>query len=327
MKPAFDLISIGEAVLDIFLEVDEATVKCELKRQECQICFAFGEKIPVKHMTRIAGAGNASNTAIGSARLGLKTAIYSIIGKDEAGKEILQKWKMEGVKTDYAMQDPKRPTSYSSILFREGERTILVYHEPAKYVLPELKQAKCIYYTSLGKGHEKLEKALLSYLKKYPETTLTFQPGTHQLRRGLESLKPVIKRSQVFILNKEEAERLLGVTDKTIEHLIHAFIKLGAKMTVITDGINGSYASDGTVTWHQPIFDGEAYERTGAGDSFAIAFTIAQQKGCTLEESLRWGTANSWSVVQYIGPQKGLLDQKGLQKVLKKFEKTKAKKI
>lgn len=327
MTPKHDLIAIGEAVLDIFLEVDEATVKCEIKRPECQICFAFGEKIPVKRMTRIPGAGNASNAAIAASRLGLKTAVYSLIGKDEAGKEILQKWKQEKVKTDYVIQDSKRPTSYSSILFREGERTILVYHEPAKYVLPPLKPAKWIYYTSLGKGHESFEKNLLKHLKDQPRTGLTFQPGTHQLRRGLDALKPVIKRSTIFIVNKEEAERLLSVTNKSVEHLLHSFLQLGTTVAVITDGHNGSYASNGKETWFQPIFDGEAYERTGAGDSFATTFTYAYMKGLTLMECLRWGTANAWSVVQFIGPQKGLLDQKGLQRVLAKFKTILPKKI
>jgi ribokinase len=326
-KPLFDMIAIGEAVLDVFLEVDEATVACELKRTECQICFAFGEKIPVRRLTRIPGAGNASNAAVGAKRLGLNSVIYSVIGNDEAGREIRAKWKEEGVSAKYAITDKKRPTSYSSILFREGERTILVYHEPCKYVLPKLSSAAWIYYTSLGVGHEKLEKQLLTYLKAHPETELCFNPGTHQLRRGLASLLPVIKRSTVFAVNKEEAERLLGVTEKTIQHLMHAFIQQGAKIVVITDGHNGSYATDGAESWFQPIFDGEAFERTGAGDSFATAFSTAIATGLTIPEALRWGTANAWSVVQFIGPQKGLLTKAGMKKVLKKFAGTNGKKL
>lgn len=326
-KPAFDLIAIGEAMLDVFLEVDEATVACELKRTECQICFAFGEKIPVTRMTRIPGAGNASNVAVSAARLGLKPAIYSVIGKDEVGQEIKMKWKAEGVSAKFVVTDDKRPTSSSTILFREGERTILVYHEPRTYVLPKLSSASWIYYTSIGAGHEKLEKQLLKYLKEHPETNVCFNPGTHQLKRGLEALMPVIKRSTVFIVNKEEAERLLGVTEKTIQHLLHAFIQHGAKIVVITDGHNGSYATDGSESWYQPIFDGAAYERTGAGDSFATAFMCALRMNHSIVEALRWGSANSWSVVQKIGPQAGLLNTAGLKKTLKRFASTKAKKL
>lgn len=323
-KPVYQMIAVGEAVLDVFLEVDEATVACEVKHTECQICFNFGEKIPVRSVTRIPGAGNASNVAVGSQRLGLKSAVYSVLGTDETAKEIRKHWKQEGVATTYVVNDPKRPTSYSTILFKEGERTILVYHEPRTYTLPELSTTSWLYYTSIGAGHEKLEKQLIAYLKKYPHTPVTFNPGTHQLRRGLTSLLPIIKRVTVLIVNKEEAEFLLGVKNKSMHYLLQAFIDLGVKISVITDGLYGSYASDGVTAWHQPIFPGDAYERTGAGDAFGTGFSYALASGHTIPEALRYGTANSWSVVKYIGPQTGLLTHDQMQKTLKKYASIKS---
>ncbi len=180
-----------------------------------------------------------------------------------------------------------------------------------------------MYYTSLGPGHEPLERQLLVHLKKHPEQKLCFNPGTAHLRRGLAAIKKVIARSEVFIVNKEEAERLLENGQRPIHNLLLSFRKLGAKIVVITDGPNGSHASDGAHVWSMGIFEGPVVERTGAGDSFATAFVSALFMGMSIPDAMRAGTANSWNVVQFVGPLKGLLNKTSLKSTLKKFERIK----
>ena len=58
-------------------------------------------------------------------------------------------------------------------------------------------------------------------------------------------------------------------------------------------------------------------ERTGAGDAFSSAFTAAIALGQSVEEALRWGPANSMSVVQQVGARAGLLKREELEKLLK----------
>ncbi len=319
----FDFISIGDSTLDVFLQLHEATVSCQLNKEQCLLCLEYAEKIPVENVVKIPGAGNASNAAVGATRLGLASAIVSILGKDDIGKEILSGWKRAGVSTKYVQFDPKRETNYSTVLNFKGERTILSFSEPRKYSLPDLDGAKWIYYTSLGPGHQKLEKQLLAHLKKHPQQKLCFNPGTKQLRRGLESLKPVIARCDVFIVNKDEAEFLLKDGERPIQNLLASFIHHGAKLVVITDGPNGSHATDGKHIWFEPIFPGPVVERTGAGDSYATALVCMLHHGLSIPDAMRAGTANGWSVVQYVGPQKGLLTKKTMPTILKKFARIK----
>ncbi len=314
-----DLIAIGDSTLDVFLHIHEATLSCQVNKPQCLLCFDYAEKIPVEHVIKVPGAGNASNAAVGGARLGLKSAVVSIVGNDQVGKEIIAGWKKEHVNTAYVTIDTHRESNYSTVLNFHGERTILVFHHPRTYVLPTLDGAKWIYYTSIGKKHERLESQLLAHLKKHPTQKLCFNPGTHQLHRGLEALKPVIARSDVFIVNKEEAARLLEDGERPLQNMLMSFLHLGAKHVVITDGPKGSYATDGKTLWSLPIFPGPVVERTGAGDSYTIAFISALQKGHSVPDAMRWGTANSWSVVQQIGPQAGLLTTQTMPKTLKKF--------
>lgn len=320
-----DFIAIGDCTLDVFLRIHEATVSCQLNKAQCVLCLEYANKIPVESVIKVPGAGNASNAAVGASRLGLTSSVVSIIGKDEVGEGILTQWKKEKVATNYVKIDPKHETNYSTVLDFQGERTILVYSQPRTYRLPRLAPTNWIYYTALGAHHEPLEKDLLKYLHARPSTKLAFNPGSAQLKRGLKSLKPIIARSELFIVNKEEAERLLEDGERPVPNLLMSFIHLRARLVVITDGPKGSYATDGQKMWHCPIFPGKIEERTGAGDSFATSFVYALSQEWSISEAMRAGTANAWSVVQRIGPQAGLLRTPELKKVMKKFSKIQPK--
>jgi sugar/nucleoside kinase (ribokinase family) len=319
----YDFIAIGDSTLDVFLQLSEASLSCQINKEQCLLCLEYAEKIPVDKVTQIPGAGNASNAAVGASRMGLRSAIVSILGKDDIGKEIIMGWKKEKVATKYVTIDAKHGTNYSTVLNFKGERTILVHAEKRTYTLPKLDGAKWIYYTSLGPGHERMEKQLLAHLKQRPEQQLCFNPGTKQLRRGLDSIKPVVARSDIFIVNKQEAELLLGDGERPVVNLLMSFKHLGPKIVVITDGPNGSHATDGKTIWSMGVYPGPVIERTGAGDSYATAFTCARHLGWSIPDAMRAGTANGWSVVQHIGPQKGLLGTTKMRAALKKFAKVK----
>lgn len=327
VKPRFDVIAIGDSTLDVFLQIHEATVACQLKKEQCLLCLEYAQKIPIEGVIKIPGAGNASNVAVASRRLGFKSAIVSIIGRDETGDQIMSGWKNNSVATNHVQRDAKHETNYSTVLNFQGERTILVYNQPRTYRLPRLETTRWIYYTALGHKHEKLERELLAHLKHEPTLRLAFNPGTLQLQRGLAALKPLVARCELFVVNKEEAQRLLEDGNRPMQNLLSSFLHLGAKNVVITDGAAGSYAANETAMWHCPIFPGQAIERTGAGDSYAASVMCAFLRDVPLPEAMRHGTANSWSVVQKIGPQAGLLSATSLQRVLKKFQHIQAKKI
>jgi len=318
----YDMITFGDATLDVFLELNEqdADVKCVLNDQECQLCLDYADKIPVERVIKIPAAGNASNNVVGSERLGMQSAIVTILGKDDVGKSIVDYWKKEGVATKFVVWDKKRGTNYSTVLNYRGERTILVFHEKRDYKFPKnLPRAKWAYYTSLGKGSEVMHPALVRYVKR-TGTKLCFQPGTHQLKLGAQAIQPVIAASHITIMNKEEAERIVGNETKSMRQLLERLHAMGCKIAIITDGPKGSFAFDGTRFLFLGIFDVPVVERTGCGDAFATALVAALHHGKDLPEAMRWGTANSASVLSYVGPQKGLLKTAGMRKLLARFK-------
>ncbi len=323
----YDIISVGDATLDVFLGISEASVMCQLQVEQCQLCLNYADKIPVDTIAKVPGAGNASNNAVGSSLLGMRAAISSILGDDEVGHIIFEQWKKKKVDTKHVVFDKKRGTNYSTVLNFKGERTILVFHEKRDYVFPKtLDGAKWIYYTSMGKGSEKLHAPLLAYVKK-SKAKMVFNPGTFQLKLGTENLQKIIAATELTIVNKQEAERVCGNENPTIKVLLMRLKKMGAGLAVITDGPNGSYAYDGRKFFQLGIFDVPVVERTGCGDAYATALVAALHFGHSLPEAMRWGTANAASVLGEVGPQAGLLKTSEMKKMLKRFGKIQAKEI
>lgn len=329
MAPSLDLISIGDSTKDVFLKIREARVSCALNTDACMLCLNYADKIPVESVTQVAAAGNAANAAVGTCRLNHHCALVTVLGDDHDGHHLYDELGCERINRSYVTFDQEHGTNYSAVLSFKGERTILVYHEPRTYAFPKsLPGAKWVYYTSMGPGHQAYEKSLIQYLNKHPKTRMLFNPGTHQLRRGLKSLMGIMKKTDIFIINKDEAALLL---EEKEDHPIQSMLtrlhaKVGAAI-VLTDGPNGSYAHHAGHTWFIPIFPGKAKERTGAGDAYATGFVNALIAGHEIPEAMRWGNANSWSVVRQIGPQAGLLDLRGMKEVLSRFKGVKAREM
>jgi ribokinase len=89
---------------------------------------------------------------------------------------------------------------------------------------------------------------------------------------------------------------------------------------VITDGLKGSYATDGENSWHMPIYPFTPVARTGAGDAYTSGFIGALLKGKDVPTSMQWGCANAGKVVQIFGAQKGLCSEYMIKKTVQTYK-------
>ena len=325
MKPRFDLISIGDTTEDIFMELKEETKVVEDKQGIKYLGLLYAEKIAVEKVTDILAVGNAANVAVGVSRLGLKTALYTILGNDDTGEQMAKVLLREGVAKDYIVFDKNTKSNLSVVLNYKAERTILVHHEKRTYNLPKLAAANWLYFTSLGHGHEKLHSQIPQYIKK-SKAKLAFNPGSHQLSEGLQKLRPILKVTTVLFVNRQEAQTLIG-KEGNVKMLMQKLHKEGLKIVVITDGPKGSYASNGKDAYYLKIFPAPLIERTGAGDSYGTGFVAALAYGKSVPEAMCWGTINSAFVIGKIGAREGLLQKKEMEKILKKNPKFKPREI
>ncbi|MFA7653944.1 MAG: carbohydrate kinase family protein [Candidatus Magasanikbacteria bacterium] len=318
----YNIITIGDAVIDTHVQIDNAAVECGLDGQSCRLCLDFASKIPITDSFQCLG-GNAANVACGTTKLGLKTAILTSVGNDSNGKLVKQELKKYGVDTGLLTFDAKTKTRYSVVLNFKGERTILSFHRKRSYCWPKkLSETGWIYFTGLSEGYEPLQEKLLTWIKKHANVRLAFNPGSFQLKNTIDKVKEVLPHTDILIVNLEEAERILGTTlekEKTVNAIIHKLLSLGAREVAITDAGNGAYGGNSENIWKMASYPITVVAKTGAGDAFSSGYMSGRVLGHDIAHALQWGVANSCGVIGQTGAQKGLLDKSGIKRMIEKY--------
>ncbi len=322
MAQQYDFVAIGDIVVDAFIELnrDAADVSKDMDTGKLTLHMPFGSKLPYDNVVVVNAVGNSPNAAVAAHRLGLRSALASNLGHDRNGKDCLDALRTEGVDTDFVRIHEGKITNYHYVLRYGAERTILIKHEEFPYVLPQFPTPpKFLYFSSIGENGVQFHHDIATYVREHPETKLSFQPGTFQIKLGKDELKDLYAVTEIFFCNKEEAQQILGTDEQDVSILLKGIKALGPNIPVITDGPNGAYALEGDTTWYMPMYPDpkEPVDRTGAGDSFSSTFTAAIIKGHDVPTALAWGPINSMSVVQYIGAQAGLLTQEKIDAYLK----------
>lgn len=307
---AFDVVTIGSALVDTFASTDSDVVRIETRHtKEELIAFPLGSKVLINKMTQTTGGGG-TNTAVSFSRLGLKTGFLGKIGDDTNGDFIVEQLEEENV--EFIGPRAKNCSSGFSVVLDSiaKDRTILTYKGVNDTLsIDEVPQidTKWIYSSSMMK--ESFD--TITKIAQDTSAKFAFNPSSYQAEMGYEALKPLVDNLEALIMNKEEACVFLGLrtTDsRTVAELMGMLAKLPPKYFVITNGSDGSYVWDREKLFHaHPAKNVTVAETTGAGDAFASGFIagLAMDKGT--ETSLRLGMINCESVIAKTGAKDNLL--------------------
>ena len=319
-----DFLAIGDITTDAFIRLKEAKINCKVNEEDCEITMRFGDKVPFEYVKIIKGVGNSANAAVSISRLGLhsniRSGLITQVGDDENGKDCLANLIKEKVDIRYAKKHKGLSTNYHFVLWFDADRTILINHTEFPYKFPEIrKNPKWLYLSSLSSNSKIYHDEISDYLNKNPDVKLAFQPGTFQMKLGIKDLKNIYKRTEVFICNFEESQRILHTDSRDIKLLLSEMHANGPKIVLITDGPKGAYMLDGEHFYFMPTYPDPRppVERTGCGDAFASTFVGAMMLGKSPLEALVWAPVNPMSVVQHVGAQEGLLDKDSIEWHLK----------
>lgn len=291
-----DVISFGSAVLDVFLKSsDFRLVKNKGVFTTQSLVIPYGVKSEVSDLV-ITSGGGGTNTAVGFARLGLKSAVVARCGWDFAGKMIRQEIKKEKVTDEFLVQVEGEKTDYATILIGpDGNRTILVYRGGTRLEssLIDFKKLNAFwFYIASLEGNLDLLEALVDWGQKN-HIKVALNPGRDEINQK-ERLLKIVQKVDVLILNQEEADNLGVILSKNI--------------VVITQGEEGIMAhipNKGKVMMEG--FRVKMIDQTGAGDGFGAGFIGGLAKGLEIEKALKLGVANGASVVTKIGAKEGLI--------------------
>jgi len=319
---------LGEAMSDTFLELEgleicdschsvldtESINKIDSRfrgnDKQKLICLPYGEKINVKTLAHKSG-GSAFNVSVGLKRLGLESHLLASIGKDSEAMRLIKAMDHEGIDRSGVIESRDFETK-SAIIIRgdDGDRTILVYHGRGvitKEMIDwdKIEDGSWFYLGPLPNTAKELIDYLLVKVEE-KKLKLVVNPGSVQIEWSKKENLKVISKSELYILNKEEAKTILGRA-KNDQELLRTLAKAGAKRLIITDGKNGSFGYDGFKFYQQEIVKVKTIDMTGAGDAYLSGVVAALNHQKDLKEAMHWGAENSAAVVEKLGGQTGLL--------------------
>jgi len=332
-KKAYKIICVGSTSKDIFFPTDEGVIiqtPEDLVSKE-KIAFELGGKIRVADRYEAVG-GVAANVAYGLTRLGHKAACYSKVGKDETGEWILGEFRRAGVPTEVLFVDAAVKTDLSAIivLMQNGERTI--FHnrdanEKLEIIDEKFSGTEWVFVSALnGDWQENIKKVLA--LKEKHGFSLAFNPGQHNIKEDAKLLLEAVAKTDVLLLNKDEAIELvmqakIDLPQDRLDdemYLLETLARIGAKVAGMTDGKRGAWSFDGKEYWYCPIYTKNGVvDSTGCGDAFGSGFFAALLEGNSIEQALKYGMANSGSVVGAYGAIEGLLTADEMKNIVEKI--------
>lgn len=308
----FDVICVGSATIDHFL-----TVHQKIKS------ITYGSKILIKKFETHTGGGG-SNSAVALSKLNLKTAYLGKLGNDNNATTIETEFKQHKIKI-LNKNKSKLHTDEAFILNSEQERDRIIYvHKGSSEDLktkdiPKTLSTKWFYLgTLVGKSFP-----LLIRLSKYAKKNnikILFNPSAYLAKQGLRRLKPILKNTNILILNKEEAKLLLKTNSNDIKLLLNKLKKQIKDTIIITNGPQTLYALNQNIIYSSQPPKIKVVHTAGSGDAFNSGFLAGTIKEYPFEESVKLGQANAASVIQYFGTKNKLLTEKEAKKSIKKLK-------
>jgi ribokinase len=321
----YDFIAVGGLVEDIVFATDEGVLinnPKDLTRQKL-VGFEYGAKIRVEDVARFPGGG-ANNAAVCLSRLGFKTALLGAVGEDEAGKALIKNLAENKIDTRLIRVIKGGETGFSFVVKTENnEHVIFVYRgansrlEAAKIEARTMRCAKWLYVSSLSGEWEKV----LDKVFAAKGALVAWNPGNTQLSAGAGRLREFIKKTAVFMLNKDEATELAistgkykkkgGKFFKEMKNLLVAIKDLGSDTVLITNGENGADFYDGEIFYHEKslrVPAAKIADTTGVGDAFCSTFIAGLEiyEG-DYKKAMKLAMKNSAGVLKKAGAQNGLM--------------------
>lgn len=303
------IVTVGAAVQDVFMSQSEVLAPVCENPEDCFTRLDLGSKADVNQIHFSTGGG-ATNAAVTFARQGFDVRFMGVIGDDLAGQAVLADLDEEGVDTQLVKTSKEYNTGYSVLLLApNGERTILTYrgastHYHRNDFSLEGVEADWMYVSNMAGRMDVLADLFDEAREK--NIKICFNPGKKELAQR-EKLIGLLEDVSVLTVNREEMSMI--AEGDSLELLVRNGLAL-APVVLVTDGANGSMASDGKTLVRAGMYeDVESIDRTGAGDAFASGFLSQWANGASLKQSVHFASANSSSVIMQIGAKTGLLRQ------------------
>ncbi len=285
MDKRYDILNVGIIVADLML------------RLPCKTLDFQTDMIRLPEIPLLPG-GDAANSAITAARLGMKVALCCKTGGDAVGKLVLDMVSGSGVDTSFATRDPSLHTNVSTVMVNnEGDRTLVCCSGNNRELSIEdipteaIEQAKHINISSIF-AHPKLDRGGAAELFRRAKEcgATTSADVTHDAYgTGFDGIKAILPYTDYIMPSYKEGRYLTGETEP--EKMAEFLIRHGAGTAVIKMGGDGCFIQTATQCIRCPAYAVTPIDTTGAGDNFMAGFMTGLLNQLELEECGRLANA------------------------------------
>jgi sugar/nucleoside kinase (ribokinase family) len=309
----FDVLTIGNAIVDVIAQVDEAFVARE---QLVKGSMNLIDEARAEHLYAVMGkaaeisGGSAGNTAAGVASFGGRAAYFGKVKADKLGASYRQDMRGIGVSFDTLAATDGPATARSFILVTpDAERTMNTY------------LGACVNLTRADVDAAVVEASAVTYMEGYlwdkPEAKEAFRLASKIARaagrltsitlsdsfcveRHRDSFLDLI-RNNIDIVFANESEIKSLYQTQNFEGAVAA-IRKDCRLAALTRSEKGSLIVRGDETVEvlaHPV--SKVIDVTGAGDLYASGFLFGHTKGLPLETCAALGSFAAAEVISHTG--------------------------
>ena len=264
--------------------------------------------------------GKGANQAVAVSKLGMKTEMIGMVGKDSQGEKLIQNLNKYGIISDNVIKSDELTGRAIITVDKKGDNNIIVIPGSNFKITKEHIQDKQDVIASsdvvILQNEIPSETVEFSLLKAKELGKITiFNPAP---ARKLS--EKVFKNTDYLILNETEMEEIFEIKfndEEYTEKISSKKKEYGIKNIILTLGDKGSilFSEDNNIKKYD-VYKVKAVDTTAAGDSFIGAFTM---KICELgnpDEAIKYATAVSAIVVTRQGAQDSIPTREEIEKFI-----------
>ena len=288
---------IGSAVVDVIINIPHLP--------------KTGEDIHITRQTRSLG-GCAYNVSDILRHFSVPYSLCTAVGSGIYGDFVRKQLEERGVPI-YVSRPEENGCCYCMVE-ENGERTFIVDHgieytfEEAYLEQIDTDTIDSVYVCGL-EIEEKTGWNIIGYLKKHPDYTIYFAPGSRIMEIRPDRMEEMLALHPIVHMN--EGESLAFTGEETVEGAARAIYEKTQNVVIITLGEKGSYGYDGADHYADPV-PAVVCDTIGAGDSHMGAVIAAGRLGYSFPEALKLANRVSSAVVSKAG---ALLEKEDFVKI------------
>ena len=309
----FQICGLGNALVDIFLEVTEAEfAELGFERGSMRLVDPAEQKTLLdryrKHEPKLVSGGSVANSIIAFSQLGGQAAFIGCVGDDRYGLFYANEFEELGIDIGNPIIVNEATGTSVCVITPDAERTMrtslaVSSHLAARHVDAErIRKSDWLFiegyvFANPDTGQTAIREAIRIAKENGTKVAITCSDAFVVNVFG-DALRDALKYTDLFFCNDSEARAVTGAASAE-----EAFDKLNGNLpsVVVTSGPHGAYVRHAGVKAHIPAFPSEPKDLTGAGDMFAGAFLYGITHGFAPDKAARAACYLSHKVIIQVG--------------------------